>query len=127
MTISLGKKLPVTVLVASRFAGERSVVTSVALSLAGSGSVNPAGTATVAVLVRVPITPGAVAQVAVKTACPPIGRSTLAARSPLPLAGQTAPPEPAQVQATEVQSAGKVSPTSAPVAGSGPAFVAVIV
>jgi hypothetical protein len=47
--------------------------------------------------------------------------------SPLPPAGQVAPPHPTQVHVTLPHSAGNVSATLAPLAALGPALVATIV
>ena len=58
------------------------VSVSVAVLLAGSGSVAPAGGVTVAVLARVPVAAGSIWTVKVKVTVAPTGRSTVVARSP---------------------------------------------
>ncbi len=79
----------------------------------------------VAVLVIVPF-PVAVA-VTVNVAVPPATRSTVAAMSPVPLAGHAEPALAEQVQPLTVMFAGKTSVTVAPVTSLGPALVATIV
>ena len=74
------------------------VSTSVAELLPEVGSVTPAGAATVAVLLMLPIAVADTAQVAVKVTLAPAGRLTLLAMLPLPDAGQVPPPAPTQVQ-----------------------------
>src|SRR5712671_208326 len=86
------------------------VSVSVALLLAGVGSVTPAGAATVALTVKV--------------AVPPLSRLTAAAMLPLPLAGQLEPAEAAQVQAPKVRLAGALSVTVAAVTALGPLLLA---
>jgi len=104
--------------------GVMTVFASVA-ELLPAGSLMPPGAAIVAVLLIVPA-PLAVA-VTVKVALPPLSRSTLAARFPLPLAGQTDPPLAAQVQVADDNWAGNTSVTVAPVTAVGPALLATIV
>ena len=57
---------------------------------------------------------------------PPAGRFTVSLMLPEPAAVQVPPPAPTQVQ-VQVKTAGKVSATVAPVTGSGPALLAVMV
>src|SRR5262245_17391603 len=79
------------------------VVSSVALSSRGLGSIVPAGGVTVAVLPREPVASGANVPVAVNVADPPAGRSTVVAIGPLPLVTAQLPPALAlQVQVTPV-------------------------
>src|SRR5438552_360628 len=82
---------------------------SVALLLAGVGSVTPAGAAMVAVLLMVPLAAPAMVALTVKVALPPLSRLTDAAMLPLPLAGQLDPADAAQVQASKVLLDGAVS------------------
>src|SRR5512140_143546 len=105
-----------------------SVMVSVSASelLRGSGSVNPAGVATLATLISRPI-PITVALI-VKVTRVPTGRSTVASMSPLPDAvPHAAAPTAAHVQVMEVSSGGKKSVTLAPMTGSGPEVVTVTV
>ena len=101
------------------------VVTSVAELLPGAGSMAPAGTATVAVFDSVPVAAAAMVQFAVYVTVPPTGRFTVSLRLPPPAAVQMPPPAPPQVQ-VQVNEAGNVSATVAPVALLGPALLAVI-
>ena len=105
--------------------GVMTVLLSVAL-LFPAGSLVPAGAVTVAVFVIVPELAVTVA-VAVNVAVPPLSRSTLAFRLPLPLAGQVEPAEAAHVQVTLLSRAGKLSVTVAAVTALGPALLATIV
>ncbi len=103
-------------------------VVSVAVSFPGTGSVVPAGGATVAVLARVPMASGATVPVATKVADAPAGRSTVVAMGPEPLAVPQTPPSVAlHVHVTPVSTAGNVSLTGAPVTVLGPALATVIV
>src|SRR6516164_907658 len=70
------------------------VSVSVALLLAGLGSVTPAGGATLAVLSRVPVADGLIWTVKVKVTLAPTGRSTVVARAPLPPVGPLTLPPP---------------------------------
>src|SRR5215204_3567599 len=92
-----------------------SVSVSVAVLLADTGSIAPAGTATVAVLINVPVAPGLRVPVAVNVAVPPTSRLTGPLMFPVPLAGQLDPAEATQAQVGERSTAGKVSLTAAPV------------
>src|SRR5262249_30461601 len=86
------------------------VVSSVALSSPGLGSIVRGGGVTVAVLASVPVASGTTVPVAVKVADSPAGRSTVVAIGPLPLVTAQLPPALAlQVQVTPVSSGGNVS------------------
>jgi hypothetical protein len=112
-----------TVFVTATSAAPDSVSTSVALLLAGFGSV--AAGATVAVLVRLPVAAAEIPQAAVYVTLPPAGRLTESLMLPAAPAVQVPPPAPAHVQ-LQVSDAGNVSETVAVVL-LGPAFDAVIV
>ena len=116
-----------SVLVIDRSAGGGTTVSlSLALLLAVSGSVAPGGPRIVAVFVSVPLGAVTVA-LSVKVAVPPASSATLALMLPAPEAGHDEPPLAAQVQVAEPRPDGSVSVTIAPVTGSGPALVAVMV
>src|SRR5512132_372396 len=100
------------------------VSVSVALLLAGVGSVTPTGAAMVAVLAIEPLALPATVALTVKVAVPPLSRLTEAEMLPLPLAGQLDPADAAQVQAPKVRLAGAVSVTVAAVTVLGPLLVA---
>ena len=80
----------------------------------------------VAVLLRLPVAEALIVQLAVCVTDAPDGRLTELLILPLPDAVQVPPPAPTQVQ-VHVSDAGKVSLTVAPVTGSGPALLAMIV
>jgi hypothetical protein len=103
------------------------VSVSVAVLLPEAGSVTPAPTDAVAVLVSEPVAPAATVPVTTKVAVAPTGRSTEALMLPLPEAGQVAPPATEQVQVVPVNAAGNVSVTVEPGAADGPAFATTIV
>src|SRR6185369_14442417 len=103
-----------------------SVSLSVAELLPGVGSVTPAGAATVAVLLKVPVAAAEILQLAVYVMLPPLGRFTVSLMLPLPEAVHVPPPAPTHVQ-VQVSDAGNVSATVAPVALLGPALLAVMV
>ena len=89
---------------------------------------NPAGTATVAVLASVPDADGDTVPWTVKVAVPPSSRLTADVLIlPLPEAGQLLPAMAAQVQLTLVIAAGTVSVTVAPVTANGPLLVTTMV
>ena len=91
--------------------GIRSSV-SVDVLLAGVGSVEPRGTATVAVSDSVGNADGAMVPVAVNTAEVPLATSTMVSIEPLPEAvAQAAPAPGTQLQVTPVSVLGKVSLT----------------
>ena len=115
-----------SVLVIARSADAASASVSVAELLPGVGSVTPAGAATVAVLLSVPLAAAEIVQLAVYVVLPPAGRLIVSLMLPLPLAVHVPPPAPTQVQ-VQVSAAGKVSAITAPGALLGPAFDAVIV
>ena len=91
-----------------------------AVLFAGSGSVTPGGAVTVAVLTSVPAAVVASVPRTVKVAVPPTARFTVAARLPLPPAGQLLPAEATQVHVTPVSATGSTSFTLAPVTALGP-------
>src|SRR5262245_48355983 len=103
------------------------VSVSVALLLAGLGSVTPPGAAMAAVLLMLPAAAREAVVFTVKVAVPVASRLTMALMFPVPLAGQVDPAEAVQVQVTLVRSAGKVSVTAAPITGLGPALPATMV
>ncbi len=115
---------PSVLVIARSAVGVMTVLPSVA-ALLPAGSFTPTGAVTVAVLEMVPV-PLAVA-VTVNVAVPPLSRSTVAARLPAPLAGQTEPPLAVQVQVAPLSCAGKTSVTVAPVTALGPALLATMV
>src|SRR6478736_4856655 len=103
---------------------------SVALLLAGSGSVVPAGGLTVAVLLSEPVAAGAIWTVKVKVTVAPTGRSTVVARAPLPVVGPVTVPPPLLAVAAQVAAvtpAGRGSDTLAPVTALGPWLVTTMV
>jgi hypothetical protein len=104
-----------------RSATGRSAAVSAALLFPGSGSSTPAGGATVAVLVSVPVALGAIVATTVKVTLAPAGRSTVVAMSPLPLGAAQAPPPvaPPQVQRAPLSAGGSASTTAAPGAACG--------
>lgn len=96
--------------------------------LLGSGSVDPPGTATLAVLVTLAVASAGKVAVIVNVAVPAFRRLTVVLMLPVPLAcPQLDPPEAVQVQETLVRIAGTLSVTVAPVIGLGPSLVTVIV
>src|SRR5262249_48868889 len=102
--------------------GVRSSV-SVALSLAGLGSVTPAGGLTVAVLTRNPVAAGAICTVKVEVTVAFTGRSTVVPRAPAPMLGPLTLPPPvarANAQVAAVAPAGRGSSTLAPLTALGP-------
>jgi hypothetical protein len=116
-----------SVLVTTRSAVGVNESVSVAELLPEAGSVMPAPTETVAVLVSEPVAPGATVPLTVNVAVPPTGRSTEALMLPLPDAGHVAPPLTEQVHVAPVSAAGNVSVTFDAGAADGPAFDATIV
>jgi hypothetical protein len=104
-----------------------SVSVSVAELFPDAGSVTPAPTDAVAVLVSEPVAAAETVPVTTNVAVAPTGRSTEALMLPLPEAGQVAPPAPEQVQVAPVNAAGNVSVTVDPGAADGPAFETTIV
>jgi len=116
-----------SVLVTARSACGVSVSLSVAVLLALDGSTMPAGAATAAVLVKVPVAPGLIVALTVKVTVPLASTLIDVLMLPLPLAGQLEPAEALHVQLTPVKVAGNVSVTVAPVTAFGPLLVTVIV
>src|SRR6516165_259017 len=99
---------------------------SLALLLAGLGSVTPAGAVTVAVLVRKPVAEGLIWTVKVKVTLALTGRLTVVARAPVPPLGPVTIPPPllaVAVQVAAVTPAGRGSDTLAPLTTLGPPFV----
>src|SRR5579883_1899667 len=106
------------------------VSVSVALLLAGLGSVTPAGGVTVAVLTRSPVAEGSIWTVKVKVTLALTARSTVVDRAPAPLVGPVTVPPPllaVVVQVAAVTPAGKGSDTLAPVTALGPSFLTTMV
>ena len=103
------------------------VSVSVAVLLAGVGSVTEAGAAMVAVLATVPVAPAEIVPVSVNVAVPPGIRLTLALMLPLPEAGQLEPTLAVHVHVAPAMLAGTVSATVAAVTDEGPALEATIV
>src|SRR5437660_1045644 len=102
-------------------AGASIVSVSVVALLAGSGSVAPAGAATVAKLVSEPVADGSIWPTAVKVAVPPGSKVTKGWVLATPLAAPTlGTAEAMAVQLTEVMAAGKMSVTGAATAVLGP-------
>src|SRR5262245_47453861 len=110
----------------TRSAAATTVVVSEPVSLPGTASLVPAGGATVAVFVSVPVASGDTVPVAVKVTEPPAGRSTVVAMLPDPLAAQLDRGAGLQVQVTLPGTRGKASVTAAPVTSLGPALVTVM-
>lgn len=113
----------VAVLVIRRFESEMTLSVSLAVLLLVLGSVEPAGTETLAVFVNVPSASSATLAVSVKVALPPDARLTVVLMLPVPLvAPQLDPLEVKHVQVALVNFAGRVSTTGAPVTALGPAL-----
>ena len=102
------------------------VSVSVAVLLAGVGSVTLPGGATVAVLTSEPVAPAPIVQLAVYVTLPPLGSATVSLMLPDPEAVQVPLPEPTQVH-EHVSDAGNASATVDPGALLGPGFDAVTV
>src|SRR5262245_12534611 len=99
------------------------VSSSVAVLFAAFTSVTPAGAATVATLLIVPVAPAATVAATVYVIEEPGGSVTVSARLPVPLAIlPVAPPVAALVKESVVNAAGKLSVTVAPAIVLGPAF-----
>src|SRR5690349_22013767 len=107
-----------------RSAWAASVSVSVAELLPGVGSVTPAGAATVAVLLSVPLAAAEIVQLAVYVVLPPAGRFTVSLILPLPEAVQVPPPAPTQVQ-VQVSEAGRAEARRAAKEWLGPALAEV--
>src|SRR5260370_1190951 len=102
------------------------VSVSVAVLLPGVGSVVPAGAATLAVLLRLPVAEAEMFAVTVNVAVPPFARLTVVLMSPVPLVTPQLAAG-AHVQLALLMPAGSVSVTVAPVTALGPPFVTVMV
>ena len=102
------------------------VSVSIALLLPATGSVTPAGTVTVAVLLNDPVAEAEMLQLAVYVTLPPLGKPTVSLMLPDPEAVHVPLPAPTHVH-EQVSDAGNVSATVEPGALLGPAFDAVIV
>src|SRR5437763_538402 len=105
-----------SVLVMDKSAWGFSVSVSVAVLLAGVGSVRPAGGVTVAVLARGPVAAGSICTVKLNVTVAPTGRSIVVPSPPLPPLGPlTAPPPvaPTNAQLPPIAPAGKGSDTLA--------------
>ena len=114
-------------LVTQRLTFGVSVSVSVALLLAGVGSVTLADVATVAVLTSVPVAAAEMLQLAVYVTLPVFGKLTVSLILPEPEAVHVPPFAPTHVQ-VQVNVAGNVSETFDPGAALGPLlFDAVIV
>ena len=100
---------------------------SVAVLLPDAGSVTPAPTETVAVLVNEPVAPAATVAVTVKVVDPPTGRSIVALMLPEPDAGQVAPPVEEHVHVAPLRVPGKASVRFEAGAADGPALAATMV
>src|SRR6516225_874233 len=103
---------------------------SLALLLAGLGSVTPVGGMIVAVLVNRPVAEGSVWTVKVNVTLALIGRLTVVARSPVPLLGPATLPPPValtNVQLAAVTPGGTESATLAPVTSLGPLLLTTMV
>src|SRR5690242_471159 len=105
------------------------VSVSVALLLAVLVSVTPAGTNTVAVLLIEPLAFESIEPMKVKVTLAATGRSTVAARAPLPLDGPTtlAPPLVADDHNAPMIPTGSRSVTVAPFTALGPLLLTTIV
>ena len=115
-------------MVIRKLAWEMTVSVSLAELFPGEGSVEPAGAATVAVLVNVPSVSAATVVVIVNVALPPFVRLTVVLMLPVPeVAPQVEPLEARHVQLALVNFAGSASTTVAPVTALGPLFVTLIV
>jgi hypothetical protein len=116
-----------SVFVMARFACGVSVSVSVAVLLAGVGSVTVADAATVAVFTSEPVADGEMLQLAVYVILPVFGKLTVSLILPEPDAVQVPPFAPTQVH-VQVNAAGNASETFEPGAALGPElFDAVIV
>src|SRR5579871_5582919 len=96
------------------------VSVSLAVLLAVLVSVAPAGGATVAALVRVPVAVALIAAMMVNVTLAPTGRSTVALMAPEPADGAAAPPDVVVVQVKPATPVGRASETVAFVTAAGP-------
>ena len=105
-----------------------SVTELVAVLLAGTGSVAPAGAVTVAVLTSEPVAFDAIRPVTGNVARSPASSVTVVARLPVPeAAAQLDPASATQVHAGATSATGNTSVTLAAVTGLGPRLVTTIV
>jgi hypothetical protein len=116
-----------SVLVIDTSARRVMVVVSVAELLAGVGSVEPTGRATVAVFDTVPVAVDSTVALTVNVTEPPERTLTAAEMLPEPDAGQLEPADAVHVHVTPDRVAGTVSVTVALVMAEGPAFEATMV
>ena len=116
-----------SVFVTERSATRASVSVSVAVLLAGVGSVTPVGAVTLAVLESVPLAVEASSAVSVYVAVAPLGRFTVSVIEPVPLAVHVAPLDAEHVHVAALRADGSESVTVAPVTADGPTLVATIV
>jgi len=116
-----------SVLVIDRSAVGTNVSVSVAVLLAGVGSVVPPGRATLAVLASVPVAVAEMMPVSANVAVPPASNETVALIAPEPDAGHDDPADAAHVHVAPVIVAGTVSVTVPPVTTDGPELEATIV
>jgi hypothetical protein len=100
---------------------------SLAVLFAGVGSVDPPGSATVAVFVNDPVALAAIVPLTVNVAVPLGNSVTKALIEPEPEAGHVDPADAVQVHVTLESDAGIVSATVAPTMVDGPEFDATIV
>src|SRR5262245_15901674 len=106
----------------------RGVRLSVSVALLSSGVLSPGGTATVAVLLNVPVAAELIWATAVKVTVPPGSRVTVVLMLPLPLAAATLEPgEATAVQLTAVMTDEKKSVTCWSTAVLGPLLLTTIV
>lgn len=118
----------VAVLAIRRFDCEITVSVSLAELLPWTGSVEPDGLVTVAVLVNVPSASAATVAVMVKAALPPFASVTVVLMLPAPdVELQLDPAEATQTQVALVSLAGKLSTTAAPETALGPLLMTFIV
>jgi len=116
-----------SVFVIDRSAVGTNVSVSVAVLLAGVGSVVPPGRATLAVLASVPVAVAEMMPVSANVAVPPASNETVALIEPVPDAGQDDPTDAVQVHVAPAIVPGTVSVTVPPVTTDGPEFDATIV
>ena len=127
VTTAPGTTLPGPLTVTLTSALGETTALDVALLFPDGGSLTPLGGAIVAVFDSVPVAFADSVPVTVNVTEPPAARSTLSARSPLPLAAHAEPGDAAQVHVAPVSATGSTSVTVAPVTALGPALLAVIV
>ena len=111
----------------ARSATKVALLLSVAWLLPGTGSLAPAGGATVVVFTSAPVVPAGMVPDAENVAVAPGGRFTSTSMAPVPEAVPQLPPADEQVQPKPAAGAGSASWTRAPTALLGPALVTTIV